>query len=120
MGVIFEFYAVPAGPELNPLSVEADEVVARSHFVESFSVNSHSVGELFDALSCTDLAGLIGNGSDTSRALTVPSAQLAALLAQVSAWSNSPLQVLIDAQIVVADAVEEVRFRQQDLLVMVM
>lgn len=119
MGVIFEFYAVPAGQEPNPLSVEVDEVVARSHFVGSFSVNSRSVGEFFDALSRTVLAGLIGDGSDTSRALTIPSAQFAALLAQVSAWSNAPSQVLIDAQIAIEDAVEEVTFRQQDLLVMV-
>ncbi|EKT4480460.1 hypothetical protein QEM02_000519 [Pseudomonas putida] len=119
MGVIFEFYAVPADVALDSLSAQAHEVGAPFNFLKSFSVNSHSIAELFDALSGTDLAGLMGDGSDASRAVRVPSARFAGLLAQTAAWASSPSQLLLDAQIAVEDAVEEAGFRQQDLWVVV-
>jgi hypothetical protein len=120
MGVIFEFYAIPADLAPDPLSGQAHEVDAPLNFLKSFSVNSHSIADLFDALTGTDLAGLIGDGSDVSRGVRVPGAKFARLLAQAAAWADSPSQLLLDAQIAVEDAVEEAEFLQQDLWVVVM
>ena len=120
MGVIFEFYAIPADLVPDSLSGEAHEMEGHLNFLKSFSVNSHSIAELFDALTGTDLAGLIGDGSDMSRRVRVPRTKFTGLLAQTAAWAISPSQLLLDAQIAVEDAVEEAEFLQQDLWVVVM
>ena len=112
MGIIVEMFAV--APE------SADEFTAESLLpllVGSLSVNSHAVGELFDAMRTTDLVGLLGDGSDPHRSVTFAYHELPGLIAQIAPWANGSSELLVDAQIALEDAIAECEWLKRSLLI---
>lgn len=112
MGIIVELFA--GAPE------SADVVTAESPLpllVGSLSVNSHAVGELFDAMRTTDLVGLLGDGSDPHRSVTFACHEVPGLRAQIAPWANGSLELLVDAQIALEDAIAECEWLKRSLLI---
>ncbi|MDG6401548.1 hypothetical protein QCD79_16225 [Pseudomonas quasicaspiana] len=103
MGVIVEFYAVPAGSD-----DLADMLGTPQSLVGSLSVNSHAMDEFFAALSKTVLVGLVGDGSDVARSQIFLRQGLLSLLTDVGPWAGSGSEMLEDAHIAFDDAIKEV------------
>lgn len=109
MGMIVEFLATPA--------TSNDDAEAIDILVGSFSVNSLAVAEFFNAIASTELAPLISDGTDTLREVRLPLSLQAALMVQIQSWANSPSDVLRQAFDAVEAAVDEMQWRQEELLV---
>lgn len=114
MGVIVEFYAVPAGSD-----DLADMLATPQSLVGSLSVNSHAMDEFFAALSKTVLVGLVGDGSDVARSQIFLRQGLLSLLTDVGPWAGSGSEMLEDAHIAFDDAIKEVLWAPSDLLIVV-
>lgn len=106
MGMIVEFLALPA-----------EDAEAAGVLIGSLSVNSLAVAEFFNAIALTDLAPLIGDGADMVRQLRLPLARQVALMVQIQPWAHSTSELLRQAFDVVEMAVDEVQWRQEELLI---
>ncbi len=109
MGMIVEFLAVPAAM--------AEDMEAAGVLISSLSVNSLAVAEFFNAIATTELAPLIGDGTDTIRQLHLPLVRQAALMMQIQPWSQNVSELLRQAFDAVETAVDEAQWRQEDLLI---
>lgn len=111
MGMIVEFLALPA------TATAVDGSKAVTFLLSSVSINSLAVAEFFTAIARTELATLIGDGSDTRRNLQLPLTRLALLMTQVQPWAYSASELLRLAFDAVETAVDEAQWRQGDLLI---
>jgi len=106
MGMIVEFLALPT-----------KDAEAAGVLVGSLSVNSLAVADFFNAIAPTELAPLIGDGADAVRQLRLPLTRQGALIVQIQPWAHSASELLRQAFEAVETAVDEVQWRQEDLLI---
>jgi len=119
MGIIIEFFAVPA----TPLPLDTDEqrmelIQTLGKPIGTISVNSNAVAAAFALLLQTDLAGLAGDGADSRRTVFVSASRYLALTAQVAAWAVSASDPLrLDLAFAITEAITDAQWSGDDLAV---